>query len=115
MSCRNRISETIYLGHDNTIGLLLLNDDVALVDLSAITRVVLTINDTDYDSDSLASSIIWWTDSVSYRGETVNVIKFKLGGQSIVAGVYTGCKLVTFDPDNSNGVVWADDIKVTVK
>lgn len=115
MSCRNRVSEIIYLGHDNTIALMLVNDDVPLADLSAITRAVLTINGTDFDSDSLGSSVIWWADSMTYQGNPVNVIKFKLGGQSIVAGEYTGCKLVTYDPDNANGVVWSEDIKVTVK
>ena len=106
----------IYIGHDNAIERVL-TEDGAPVQLDSITRVVLTINGVDYDSDELGSDVMWWTDTKEsdYFEETVDVLKIKLGGQAgLVAGVYSGCRLVIYDADNTAGVVWENDIVATV-
>lgn len=106
----------IYIGHDNIIERVL-TEEGAPVELDSVTRVVMKINGIDYDSDILGPSVIWWTDTKvsDYFNATVDILKMKLGGQvGLVEGVYTGCRLIIYDADNQNGIVWEDNIIATV-
>lgn len=110
-----RQTETVYLTHDNGSDLLLVADGVPLDDLSGITRVVIDLGDDQIDSADLQGAEIWWTDTTTYRGATVPVLRFKLGNRTgLVAGDYYGCRLITYDPSNPNGIVWSDELTLVV-
>lgn len=108
------ISESVYNGRDNAIVAVLLNNDAPIADLSSVTRVTFTVGATTIDSDVVGSTVVWWTDSITYRGVSTNVIKLKLGGQSLTAGEYGGCELVIYDSVLTNGVQIENPFKVTV-
>jgi hypothetical protein len=108
--------EAVYLDHDNA-SRLFLSADGEIVSLSSVTRVIITIDGTDYDSDMLGPSRIWWTDQEEYWRDNQNydVLKFKLGDQDIPKGVYIDCRIIVFDASNPNGVVWKDNLEVHVR
>lgn len=94
MSCPIPISVDVYDSSANSFALAVDGDDGQLLtSLASVTRVVLTVGAVVIDSDVAGSDVIWWTDQASYRGQTVDVIKFRLGGQSIAAGEYADCPL----------------------
>lgn len=110
-----RNTETVYLTHDNGSDLLLVADGVPLDDLSSITRVVIDMGHDQIDSDDLQGAEIWWNETTTYRGATVPVLRWKLGNRTgLSAGDYYGCKLITYDASNTNGIVWADDLTLVV-
>ena len=113
MTCS--VSETVYLNRDNTIQLVLSSDGVAVADLSAITRIVVTVGSTTIDSAVVGSSVIWWTDQDTYDGALVDVLKLKLGHQSLSAGAYEDCRITYYDPARPNGDVWSEDMTIEVK
>ena len=90
------ITEHVYLGHDNTIDLLLKADGAA-VDLSAVTRMTLEVDSTVIDSAVSTTAFDWDTDSTK--------LVLALGGESITAGTYKAT-LTVYDPDNADGLVW---------
>jgi len=92
------ITEIVYLGHDNTIDLLLKADGSA-VDLSAVTRMTLEVDSTVIDSAVSTDAFDWDT------GVTGKLI-LALGGESITAGAYKAT-LTVYDPDNADGLVWS--------
>ena len=108
--------ETVFLTHDNA-SRLFLTEDRAIIGLTSVSRVILTINGTDYDSDNLGNSRIWWNEQEVHEldGQLHDALKFKLGDQAIPKGQYLNCRLTLFDVSNPNGVVWLDDLEVVVK
>ena len=63
------IAEAVYNGRDNIITLVLSNNGVVLTDLSGLTRATVKIDaTTTIDSAVAGSGVIWWTDTVTYRG-----------------------------------------------
>jgi len=109
------IAESVYNGRDNVIVLVLSNLGSVLTDLSGVSRVTVKLDEsTTIDSDVVGSSVIWWTDSVTYRGTTTDVVKLKLGGQSITAGEYSGCEVVIYDSNLTNGAQVESPLKLTV-
>ena len=104
--------ENVWLGRDNVIQWLLMSNDTPVADLSALTRVALVVGAVTIDSDS--GGDISWADQQSYKSQLVDVITIKLGGSSLVAGLYDDCRLVTYDATNPNGIVWSDDIRLQV-
>ena len=109
------IAETVYNGRDNIITLVLSNNGSVITDLSGVTRVVVKIDDsTTVDSDVVGSSVIWWTDSLTYRGATTDVLRFKLGGQSLDAGEYQGVEVVFYDGNLTNGAQLQSGMTLTV-
>ena len=94
------ITEHVYLGHDNTIDLLLTADGAA-VDLGAVTRMTLELDaTTTLDSDTSPDAFDWDT------GTTGKLI-LALGGEAIDAGTYERCTLTVYAPDNAGGIVWS--------
>lgn len=109
------IAEAVYNGRDNIITLVLSNNGAVITDLSGLTRATVKIDaTTTIDSAVAGSGVIWWTDSVSYRGTSTNVLRFKLGGQAITAGEYAGCEVVIYDATLTNGVQIESPLKLTV-
>ncbi len=102
------IVETVYLGRDNTIDLLL-KDEKGPVDLADVTKVDLVLSDTVTVSDSVPTDYpIQW----SGTGATGKII-MQLGGEDIPAGSYRA-RLIIYDPSNPDGIVW-DELGIVVK
>ena len=113
--CVYPLAVTVYDGLDNDFAVALESADGGyMTSLAGVTRVTLTVGSTTIDSDVVGSSVIWWTDTETFRGEAVGVIKFKLGGQSIAAGEYADCALVVYDTTYTGGFRMANPFKVTV-
>jgi len=90
------VYEIVYLGHDNTIDLLLKADAVAC-DITNTTRMTLSFGAAYIDSD-LHAGVFDWSDG---DGK----LYITLGAQSITAGTYYS-ELVVYDSVNTNGIVW---------
>ncbi len=102
-------TEVVYLGHDNTIDLLLKASSSA-ASLSGVSNITATFDSDLIDGSSSASSgAITWQGSSYATGE----IRLTLGGQSIDAGRYD-VPIVVFDASNSTGIVW-DIIPIRVR
>lgn len=109
------IAEPVYNGRDNPITLVLYNDESVITDLSGLTRVTVKIDDdTTIDSAVVGSTVIWWTDSITYRGVTTDVLRLLLGGQSLTAGEYAGVEVVIYDSNLTNGAELQSPLKLTV-
>jgi len=107
--------ELIWLGKDNSIDLILYANDSA-VDLSAVTEMRLAFNGTTVILTSTASTggLIRWGESTFDTGE----ININAGGSSLLSTAMAGKKymgtLVVFDPSNSSGIVWDNDIPIRI-
>ena len=100
------LRETLYLGHDNGIDLTLKADDVA-VDLSSVTRMILRDSGCVWEVDSTASPTAFDWSAGGGR------ISMALGDEPIPAGAYS-CRLIVYDPTNTDGVVWDDLLRLEV-
>ena len=100
------LRETLYLGYDNGIDLTLKADDVA-VDLSSVTRMILRDVACTWEVDSTTSpgAFDW-----SAGGGVISLI---LGDEPITPGAYS-CWLIVYDPTNTDGVVWEEQLRLTV-
>jgi len=110
-----RVVETVYDGRDNINQLVIFEGDELVSDLSHVTRIVFTVGGVTVDSDVVDSDTIWWDDQDTYNGTTTDVVKLRLGHQSIPLGTYTDGCLVLFDVVNDDGLVFIDNMKVKVK
>lgn len=93
--------ETVYLGHDNSIDLLLKSDGTAY-DLSSVTKMTITIGGVTVESTNQAGDPILWNQGSYDTGEA----RFFLGDQSIEEGTYRKCYVVVYDANNGDGIVW---------
>ena len=95
-------TEIVYLGHDNTIDLLLKSDGTA-VSLSAVTAMTITVGEVTVSSDNDAADPITWAKSGYATGE----IRLKLGAEILVASnTPYSAYLVVYDAANPEGIVW---------
>ena len=101
-------TEIVYLGHDNTVDLLLKADGTAQ-DLSSVTKITATFGDTLIESTNAANGPITWAQSGYETGE----IRLALGDQSISTGSYN-VPIVVYDAVNTDGIVWGT-VTVIVK
>lgn len=101
-------TEYIYYGHDNTIDLILKADGTAQ-DLSSVTKITASFNDTLIESDDNENGVITWDKTGYDTGE----IRLALGGSTITAGSYPAVPIIVYDPTNEDGIVW-DEIFITV-
>ena len=107
--------EVIFLGRDNSIDLILYSNGSA-VDLSAVTDMKLAFYGTTVilASTNASTDAIRWAQSSFELGE----IQIEAGGSSLLTPLYGKryrCSLVVFDPSNSTGIVWDDNIPIRVK
>ena len=111
-------TELIHADRDNANEFLLLTNGVAMVDASAITRMVLTLTPGDGGADNVIDSdaditSFDWSGTTNYQGETVALLVLILGGLGIAKGEHDG-KLEIYAPDYPNGLVWATGIDFKV-
>jgi len=96
--------DTIYLGHDNTVDLVLKVDNVAF-DLSDITSITATFGDVTITSTDKVSGTITWDQPGYDTGE----IRLDMGGQAITASKKPySVPIVTYDAINTTGIVWGE-------
>ena len=100
------VRETAYIGKDNGIDLQLLADGAPL-DLSSVTRMILR-----------DAGCVWEVDSTTSPGAFDwsagnGVISLTLGDEPIAAGAYS-CWLIVYDPTNTYGIVWEEQLRLTV-
>ena len=100
-------SETVWLGHDNTIDLVLKKDGVALTDdeMDAITQITVTFGSILITSTNQADDPIRWRVNGYETGE----IRISVGGESIPPRVYDNVWITVYDAANTDGVVWSTD------
>lgn len=100
------LRETSYIGRDNAIDLQLLADGAA-VDLSSVTRMILRDVACTWEVDSITSPGAFdWS-----AGD--GIISLILGDEAIASGAYS-CWLIVYDPTNTDGVVWEEQMRLTV-
>jgi hypothetical protein len=105
---------TVYLGRDNTEDLVLFADGVPQ-DLPGVTRVVLTIGDIEVDSTVAPAGTITWPQALTWQDAPVEGIRFKLGAEDLMPGIYSGARLVLYGAAAPAGLVWSDALTVRVK
>ena len=90
------MTEYVYLGHDNTVDLLLKVDGV-VADIVSSTRMTVEFGSTVIDSDVSASAFDWDDGS--------GMLYLTMGDESIPPGTYNAV-LTVYDSVNTDGVVW---------
>lgn len=115
-ACALPVTGQVFLGRDNPITLVLFGDGAVLSDLSGVTRVTVDFDGgaTVIDSDTAPAGTIWWTDAKSWRGQTVDVLRLKLGAESIVAGDYADVVIVVYDATYPNGLRLEAPVQIEV-
>jgi hypothetical protein len=93
-------TETVFLGRDNSVDLLLKADGVA-ADLSSVTKITASFKGTLISSENSTAGVIRWGGAGFDTGE----IQLHLGGQSIPVGKYS-VPIVVYDAANANGIQW---------
>lgn len=101
-------TETIYLGRDNSIDLILTVDDVP-EPLTAVTKMAVIVGAVTVESTNGATAPIRWAGEGYDTGE----VRLVLGMQTIPEGKHEAA-LVVYDAANPEGVVWTT-IRVQVK
>ena len=104
--------EIIYLGRNNSIDFVLYADSTQQ-DLSAVTQIDMRISDEVLTSTDSTGGYIRWSGSGYATGE-VRIF----GGNATSVSLSTGrfsAALVVYDPTNTDGVVWDDNIPIRVK
>ena len=95
------ILEYVYNDRNNTIDLLLKEGGVA-IDLSAVTRMVLTDIGGAWSVDEVTVPAAF-DRSLTVTGKVV----IALGDQGITAGRYS-VRLIVYDAVNTDGIIWGD-------
>jgi hypothetical protein len=107
----------IFLGRGNTIDWQLQADGAA-VDLASVTRMVLQLDGQTLDSDTQGNgqgNTFYWTSGTPGSGEPN--LYLRPGPAAETAGVSTGnhnLRLIVYDPDHPEGLVWISSEPVTV-
>ena len=97
-------TETVYLGYDNVINIILKNDTTGAptaVDLSGATRMTLELGTDLIDSDNGDTDPIRWGKVGYATGE----VRFYLGMLILTAGDYHA-PLIIYDPTYPEGLMW---------
>ena len=94
--------DTIYLGHDNTVDLILKVDNAAF-GLTDVLSITATFGDTTITSEDKAAGTIRW----SQVGYDTGEIRLFMGDQDITASKKPyHVPIVTYDAVNTTGIVW---------
>jgi len=107
-------SARVYNGRDNIISLVLLDDGAVMVDLSPVTRATVEVAGVLIDSAVSGPTVIWWSEQAEYEGQMVDVLRLRLGEQSIPAGVYNDVDIVIYDGVYINGLRVQTPVEFTV-
>ncbi len=114
MSCNAEVLAPIYTGNDNRVSLILFGNGRVLTSLASITQVIVEIAGLTFDSTVVGQTVIWWFESVEYRGEEIDVLRLKLGNLGIPAGTYEDVEITIFDAIYTNGLKIENNIIFTV-
>jgi hypothetical protein len=111
------MKEIIYLNRDNENSIFLLEEGSPLTSLVGITKVYLIVDDVTIDSTGNGVGLFDLTETENWRpGDPKPVIKFTLGNAALLTeGIYRGCRIITFDTSNPNGLEWTRDLVIEVK
>lgn len=102
-------TEIVWLGHDNTIDLLLKASSSA-ASLTSVTKITATFDTYLVENSSASSGAITWAGSSYSTGE----IRLKLGSDgSLAAGTYD-VPIIVYTASSSTGIVW-DIIPIKVR
>jgi len=95
--------DTIYLGHDNTVDLILKVDNAAFA-LTSVTSITATFGDVTITSTDKAAGTIRW----SQVGYDTGEIRLAMGSlETITASKKPyDVPIVTYDAVNTTGIVW---------
>lgn len=107
--------EVVFLERDNAIDLVLLADGTP-VDLGVLTRAVLDLGEASVDSQVSgwgAGQPFDHTVTGTYQGAAADVLRLSLGALGLTPGSYRA-RLITYDADHPNGLVWASGLPVVV-
>lgn len=106
----------VYINHDNTLDLVLVSTAasgaITYVDADVFTRFTLEAGGVIIDSviEGFGPGDLFDTVDVTIGTATVTALRMRLGQvTSIPAGSYKA-RLVGFNTDNPNGLVWQDKI-----
>lgn len=99
------------LGHKEDY--VLQSDGEDVPDLSAVSRMTMTVGGTVVDSD-VHTGAFDWSQTVSAAEAAVHPevkaglpkVIFAFGAAGLTAGTYPGSLLVVYDPDNPLGMPW---------
>jgi hypothetical protein len=105
---------TIYIGHDNTLDLVLVSTaasgTITYVDADVFTRYVVDLGDLSIDSEieGLGPDEVFDTTDVVIGEDTVTALRMKLGlAEGVEAGSFKA-RLIGYNTDNPEGLVWQD-------
>ena len=94
------ITEYHWIGHDNTIDLVL-KEDGSAVSTTSLTTVTLTLDDQTISSTNQASDPIRWNQTGYATGE----IRIDLSGETVNVGEHEAV-VTAYDAANTDGIVW---------
>jgi len=94
------LNEYVWLGHDNTVNLIL-KEDGSAVDTSGLTKITVTLDEITFKSTNQASDLIRWNQGGYDTGE----IRLALGDQNLSVGRHKAT-IVVYDATNTDGIVW---------
>ena len=104
------MSEIVYINRDNDFSFDVYKNGTEAIDGTAITKTALILKSYDesysltIDSDSNPTMFSWSNNTVTISVGT---------HPSLVKGEYVG-RLVLYDSNNTNGIVWGDPFVVVV-
>jgi hypothetical protein len=96
-------TEWVYLGHDNAIRVKILSNGSA-VDLSATTRVTLTVSTVLIASTNHATQALTWAKAGYDTGE----VRIRLGDNTAISAGDYEAPIVLYDATETDGVYWGD-------
>jgi hypothetical protein len=92
--------QTVYLGRDNEIGVVLYDDSSGTmepIDFSGVTKILIRLDGETFDSVSSPELF-----DTSYGNGKLFIY---LGGASLPVGSYH-MRIILYDPVHTNGIVW---------
>lgn len=100
--------QTVFLGHNNTIDLLVKNNGTVIA-TSSFTQMTLTFNGVTLTSSNTTASITW-----NGSGYSTGEVRLHLGGQSTLSTGFYEVPLVTYSASDTIGTVYGN-IPIHVK
>lgn len=104
-------------GRSDVVDLQLGTDQDGPVDIGSVSRMVLYVGESTIDSDETGKTEgdpFYWTSGIPGTDEPNLFLKFGLLDPAITPGQYDA-ELVTYDPDNPEGIPWEYNIPVIVR
>jgi hypothetical protein len=102
--------EIVWLGHHNTIDLILKSNGTA-VDMTNVQTLTLNLGGITLTSTNSTAQTVTWNKAGYATGE----IRINLSGQSTLASGEYDCHVVVYDLGDTTGIVWGDSVPLLVK